>query len=165
MINLYNLKPTFAHYWCMANLYGSLGLVDEAEEIIRGMPEDEESLAIGGLLGLCRFRGEVELAESIAKRLVELEPSNSSRYALLRNIYVASGQWEDAWKVKDMMRDREIRLMPGHRLVDLNEIVHNFKIGDRSKPEIKKIYMMLDKVSARLRLKGASMDLTESAHQ
>ncbi|XP_064997780.1 pentatricopeptide repeat-containing protein At3g51320-like [Musa acuminata AAA Group] len=165
MTKLYNLKPTFAHYWCMANLYGGLGLVEEAEEVLRGMPEDEESLALGGLLGFCRFRGELELGESIAKRLVELEPSNGSRYSLLQNIYVAAGKWEDAHKVKEMMRNREIRSMPGHRLVDLNEIVHNFKIGDRSKPEIEKVYEMLDDVAARLRIRGATMDLTESVQQ
>ncbi|WOK99457.1 hypothetical protein Cni_G08169 [Canna indica] len=162
MTKLYNLKPSFAHYWCMANLYGGLGLVDEAEAVLRSMPEDLESLAIGGLLGLCRFHGELQLGENIAKRLVELEPSNGSRYALLRNIYVAAGKWEDAWKVKEMMMERGIRSIPGHRLVDLNEIVHNFKIGDRSNPEIERIYMVLDNASARLGLKGATDELTEN---
>ncbi|RRT48477.1 hypothetical protein B296_00036150 [Ensete ventricosum] len=165
MTKLYNLKPTFAHYWCMANLYGGLGLVEEAEEVLRGMSGDEESLALGGLLGLCRFRGELELGESIAKRLVELEPSNGSRYSLLRNIYVAAGKWEDAHKVKEMMKNRELRSMPGQRLVDLNEIVHNFKIGDRSNPEIEKVYEMLDDVAARFRIRGPTMDLTGSVQQ
>lgn len=149
MTTKYNLRPTFAHYWCMANLYGKLSLVDETEEILRAIPDDEESLAIGVLLGLCRFGGELEMAEKIAKRLIELEPSNGSRYALLRNIYVAAGKWGDAWKVKEMMRDRKIKLIPGHRLVDLNDVVYNLKIGDRSNPEIKRIYLMLDNVFSK----------------
>ncbi|XP_074592198.1 pentatricopeptide repeat-containing protein At3g51320-like [Curcuma longa] len=149
MTTTYNLRPTFAHYWCMANLYGKLNLVDETEEILRAIPDDEESLAIGVLLGLCRFRGELEMAEKIAKRLIELEPSNGTRYALLQNIYVAAGKWEDAWKLKEMMKDKKIKLIPGHRLVDLNEVVYNLKIGDRSNPEIKRIYLMLDNVFSK----------------
>ncbi|XP_072993348.1 pentatricopeptide repeat-containing protein At3g51320-like [Typha latifolia] len=152
MTSLYKLKPTFAHYWCMANLYGGLGLLQEAEEVLRSMPADTESLAVGGLLGLCRFRGELELGEQMAKRLIELEPNNGSYYALLCSVYVAAGKWDDAQKVKFMMKEKCERFRPGHRLVHLNEIVHNFKVGDRSKPGSQQINRILEDLALRLSL-------------
>lgn len=162
MASLYQLKPTFAHYWCMANLYGSLGLIQEAEQLLKCMPEEKESLVWSGLLGYCRFRGDIELGERMGKQLIELEPFNGSRYALLWNVYMAAGRWEDAQNVKELMKERGVRTMPNGRLVDLNEIVHNFKVGDRTKPEIEKIYAMMDDLAVSLKLPGIAVDSTES---
>ena len=39
MINKFGIKPNFAHFWFMANLYVRVELVQEAEEILRQMPE------------------------------------------------------------------------------------------------------------------------------
>lgn len=71
----------------MANLYGSVGLPEEAEGLLRSVPEDLKSRALGGLLGLCRFRGEWGTGEQIALRLIELDPSNNGYYALLCSVY------------------------------------------------------------------------------
>jgi hypothetical protein len=68
MSTIYNLKPTFAHYCCMANLYGNVGLLEEAEVLLRIVPEEFKAQALGGLLGLCRFRGEWGLGERIVDR-------------------------------------------------------------------------------------------------
>ncbi|XP_039134873.1 pentatricopeptide repeat-containing protein At3g51320-like [Dioscorea cayenensis subsp. rotundata] len=156
MTSIHGLKPTFAHYWCMANLYGGLGMVQEAEEVLMSMPEDTESLVWSTLLGSCRFHGDIELGEQIGKRLIELEPYNSSRYALLLNIYIVAERWEDFEKVKEMMKQRAVKTMPGHSLFDLKEIVHSFKAGDRSQPEMKDIYSMMDEIAAKLKLRAHS---------
>lgn len=161
MTSMYNITPKFAHYWCMANLYGSVGLIHEAEEVLKSMPEESESLVWSSLLGSCRFRGDVELGERIAKRLIELEPYNHSRYALLWNVYAVAGQWEDVAKVKRMMIERGLRTTHSSSLVNLNEIVHEFKVGDRSQPEMEKIYMMMDELAGRLMLGRSSLDPME----
>ncbi|XP_020590243.1 pentatricopeptide repeat-containing protein At3g51320-like [Phalaenopsis equestris] len=162
MISIYNLKPTFAHYWCMANIYRSLGFIHEAVQLLTNIPEETESLIWSGLLGLCRFHGDIELGERIAMRLMELEPANISAYTLLQNIYVAAYRWEDARKVKYLAKERRVRLKPGHRLVDLNELVHNFKVGDRLQPEIDKIYMMMDDLASRIKSAGSELDCIKS---
>ncbi|XP_039118676.1 pentatricopeptide repeat-containing protein At3g51320-like [Dioscorea cayenensis subsp. rotundata] len=154
MTSIHGLKPTFVHYWCMANLYGSLGMVQEAEEVLMSMPGDTESLVWSALLGSSRFRGDIELGEKIGKRLIELEPYNSSRYALLCNIYSVAERWEDVEKVKEMMKQRAVKTIPGHSLLDLKKIVHSFKAGDRSRPEMKDIYSMIDEIAARLKLRA-----------
>ncbi|KAL0927535.1 hypothetical protein M5K25_001711 [Dendrobium thyrsiflorum] len=143
----------------------NLGFIHEAVQVLMGMPEETESLIWSGLLGLCRFHGDLELGERIAKRLMELEPSNISAYTLLQNIYVAAYRWEDAHKVKDLAKERRVRLKPGHRLVDLNDLVHNFKVGDRLQPEIDKIYMMMDDLASRIKLASSELDCIKSGQR
>ncbi|XP_052154378.1 pentatricopeptide repeat-containing protein At3g51320-like [Oryza glaberrima] len=149
MSTMYNIKPTFAHYWCMANLYASVGLLEEAEGLLTSMPEELKAHALGGLLGLCRFRGEWELGERIVLRLIELEPSNSVHYALLCNVYASAGRWEDVHRVKAIIKERDEKLSPGHRLVNLNEILHQFR---ERQPENQEIYGILDGLVSRLKL-------------
>jgi hypothetical protein len=43
------------------------------------------------LLSVCRIHGNVEMAELVAVRILELEPENAPRYVLLSNIYAADG--------------------------------------------------------------------------
>ncbi|KAH7566234.1 hypothetical protein JRO89_XS08G0122200 [Xanthoceras sorbifolium] len=134
MIHLYKIKPTFAHYWCMANLYAGAGLVEEAEEILRKMLEDNkdlsaESLVWANVLSSCRFQGNVALGERIAKTLIEMEPRDFSYYRLLVNVYAVAGRWEDIAWVKELVKARRIGRVPGCGLVDLKEIVHKLKLG------------------------------------
>ncbi|KAL6959908.1 hypothetical protein U1Q18_040058 [Sarracenia purpurea var. burkii] len=69
MFDLFSIKPNFAHYWRMANLFTGVGQVQEASEIIRSVPVNEdvpyESLLWVRLLGSCRFLGNVILGEQI----------------------------------------------------------------------------------------------------
>ncbi|KAF8410395.1 hypothetical protein HHK36_002924 [Tetracentron sinense] len=157
MTNVYSIKPKFAHYWCMANLFAGVGLVQEAEQVLRSMPEEKddgssESLVWAGLLGSCRFRGDIDLGERIAKRLIELEPQNASTYALLSNVYAVAGRWEDVAVVKEMLKESGVKKNPGSSLVDLNDIVHKFKVGDKSQQGMEEVYMMMDELLQRLSL-------------
>lgn len=136
MINTFRIKPNFGHYWCMANLFVGVGLVQEAEEMLRSMPEEDEDFSWessfwAGLLSSCRFQGEVFLGERIATYLIESEPQNISYYRLLLNVYSTAGRREDVSRVKKMMKERGILQMPGCNLVDLKEIVHEFKLGEK----------------------------------
>uniref|UniRef100_A0A0A8ZEL8 Pentatricopeptide repeat-containing protein n=1 Tax=Arundo donax TaxID=35708 RepID=A0A0A8ZEL8_ARUDO len=158
---MYSLKPTFAHYWCMANLYGSVGLLEEAEGLLRSVPDELKARALGGLLGLCRFRGEWGPGERIALRLIELEPSSNAHYALLCSVYAAAGRWEDVHRVKAIMKERDVRFSPGHRLVNLNEIVHEYRVRER-RPENQEIYAILDDLVSGLKLGCRENELSES---
>ncbi len=43
------------------------------------------------LLSVCRIHGNVEMAERVAVRILELEPENAPGYVLFSNIYAAAG--------------------------------------------------------------------------
>ncbi|KAL6647091.1 hypothetical protein ACP70R_014528 [Stipagrostis hirtigluma subsp. patula] len=160
MTTIYNLKPTFAHCWCMANIYGSVGLLEEAEGLLKSVPDELKARALGGLLGLCRFRGEWERGERIALRLIELEPSNNAHYALLCSVYAAAGRWDEAHRVKAIIKERDERFSPGYRLVNLNDIVHQFNLRERP-PENPEIYVILDDLVSGLKLGSRECESSE----
>ncbi|KAG8390727.1 hypothetical protein BUALT_Bualt01G0113500 [Buddleja alternifolia] len=140
MINVFNVKPNFAHYWCMANLMANVGLIQEAVDILKNIPLDEdvspESSLWAGLFGSCRFHGDVTLGEQFANELIEQDPRNFSYYNLLVNIYAAGGRWEEVARIKYMMKERGIKRVPCCGLKDLTEIVCNVEVGGKLQKEL-----------------------------
>ncbi|KAK4369690.1 hypothetical protein RND71_009165 [Anisodus tanguticus] len=129
MSDVFGIKPSFAHYWCMANLLAKFGLMQEAIETLKNIPVESnlplESSLWSELLGSARFRGDVILGEQIANKLIDQDPKNFWHYLLLVNIYAAAGRWDEVTQTKERMKKRGIERTPGCGLKDLKEIVHN----------------------------------------
>ncbi|KAK4403800.1 Pentatricopeptide repeat-containing protein [Sesamum angolense] len=144
-IDVFHVKPNFAHYWCMANLMANVGLMQEAVDILRNIPIDEdvspESSLWAGLFGSCRFQGDVSLAEQIAKGLIAQDPQNFSHHNLLVNIYAAAGRWEEVARTKELMKGRGIKRVPCCSLKDLQEIVRIAKVGDTREKDLQMALM------------------------
>ncbi|KAK9219279.1 hypothetical protein WN943_007921 [Citrus x changshan-huyou] len=87
MQQMYGIDPEVEHYGCIVDLLGRAGYLAEAEEVISSMPMEPNAAVWEALLGACRKHGEVEFGERLGKILLEMEPQNSGRYALLSNIY------------------------------------------------------------------------------
>lgn len=154
MIEKFGIKPNFAHFWCMANLYVCVDLVDEADEILRQMPECNEdvysdSLLWVNLLSSCRFREGVTVGERIATSLIARDPENFSYYQLLLNIYAVAGKWEDVARIRQIMKERRIERVPQCNLVDLKEIVHNLKVGEKLRESVEQSDAMLAELAQR----------------
>ncbi|CAN8278739.1 unnamed protein product [Cochlearia groenlandica] len=131
MVDEFRIKPNFGHRWCMANLYSSAGLPEEAEEILKNLPEEDvtsESVKWANLLSMSRFTGNPTLGESIAKSLIETDPLNYKYYHLLMNVYSVAGRWEDVDRVREVVKERKIGRIPGCGLVDLKYIVHDLRV-------------------------------------
>ncbi|XP_057948799.1 putative pentatricopeptide repeat-containing protein At5g37570 [Malania oleifera] len=113
MISDYCIVPSPDHYACMVDLLGRSGRLEAAYELIKSMPVEPHAGAWGALLGACKLHGNIELAEVVAGRLFELEPHNASNYVLLSNIYAAADQWLDVSLLRDTMKERALRKIPG----------------------------------------------------
>ena len=50
----------------------------------------------------CRIHNDISVREHVGKRLIELEPCHGGRYAVLFNLYVVNGRWEDARAIRQM---------------------------------------------------------------
>ncbi|CAM8953774.1 unnamed protein product [Rhodiola kirilowii] len=136
MIEVWNIKPNFSHYWCMANIFVNAGLDIEAINALKNMPEISEDLssqsfAWASLLASCRFKGDISKAERVGHSLIEDEPENSLCYALLLNIYGVAKRWEDVARIRDLIKQRKIGVLPGCSLFDLKTVVHDFKVESK----------------------------------
>ncbi|KAB5556116.1 hypothetical protein DKX38_007025 [Salix brachista] len=161
MEEVYGIEPGMEHYGCVVDLLGRAGLLGEAEEVIYSMSMEPSAAVWGALLGACRKHGDVELGERVGKILLELEPQNSGRYALLSNIYARAGRWDDVENVRKLMKERAVKTSTGISMIDFDGVVHEFKMGDGSHPQMKHIYLMLKNMIKRLKMEGYSPNTSQ----
>ncbi len=91
MVTDYMISVKLEHYTCMVNLLSCAGHLQEAENMVMAMPCKQHVAAWMVLLGTYRIHGNVEMAEHIAKWILEMEPDNATGYVLLSNTYAAAG--------------------------------------------------------------------------
>ncbi|RWR83535.1 pentatricopeptide repeat-containing-like protein [Cinnamomum micranthum f. kanehirae] len=154
MKKMYRIEPQQEHYSCVIDLLGRAGRIEEAEEFVNKMPFEPNAFGWCSLLGACRTHGDKERGEVAAEKLMELEPDNSGTHVLLSNIYASAGQWEDVKSVRKMMRDKNVKKLPGYSWVDVGNKTHVFGAEDWSHPQKREIYEKLEKISNEIREVG-----------
>nr|GME04108.1 pentatricopeptide repeat-containing protein At4g14170-like [Ipomoea batatas] len=127
----HDIKPTQTHYACMVDLLGRNGLVDEAVHLVQSLPIEADANIWGALLGACRLHGKMELGCWAADHLLKLKPKHSGYYALLSNMYAEAGRWKEADRVRELMKMKGVKKMPGCSWVQMRDGVYAFIVGER----------------------------------
>ncbi|KAL3650354.1 hypothetical protein CASFOL_006757 [Castilleja foliolosa] len=154
MFNEYGVKARVEHYSCIVSLLGRAGKLEEAYSMIKKMPMEPDACVWGSLLSSCRLHHNVSLGEIAAGKLFELEPRNPGNYVLLSNIYASKGKWKEVNKVRDMMRDKELRKNPGCSWIEVKNRVYMLLAGDESLPQMDQILDKLSKLSMEMKKAG-----------
>ncbi|KAL6899396.1 hypothetical protein ACP4OV_006054 [Aristida adscensionis] len=150
----FGIEPGVEHYGCMVDLLGRAGCLDEAYGLIKEMKVKPDAAMWGALLSACRIHKNVELAEISAKRLFELDATNSGYYVLLSNIYAEAGMWKDVERMRVLVKTRGIEKPPGYSSVELKGKTHLFYVGDKSHPQHEEIYAYLEKLLEKMQEAG-----------
>jgi pentatricopeptide repeat protein len=83
MVTDYMISAKLEHFTCMIDLLGRAGQLQEAENMLMAMPFKPDVAAWMALLSVCRIHGNMEMAEHIAKQILEMKPENAAGYVLL----------------------------------------------------------------------------------
>ncbi|PHU01672.1 hypothetical protein BC332_31459 [Capsicum chinense] len=126
-----NIEPSHMHYTCMVDLLGRSGLMDEAINLITGLPFKPDSNVWAALLGACRLHGNVDLGSWAAEHLLKLQPHHPGYYALLSNMYAEAGRWGEADRIRELMKLRGVQKTPGCSWVQIQDKVHAFIVGQK----------------------------------
>ncbi|OEL19437.1 Pentatricopeptide repeat-containing protein [Dichanthelium oligosanthes] len=111
------ISPGIQHYGCMVDLLGRAGLLSEAEETIRGMKCEADTVIWGALLMACKNHGNVEIAERAVVEMLKLDPTNHGVYVGLSNLYAEAGRWQDVDKLRNVMNGAQLSKIPGASIV------------------------------------------------
>ncbi|KAL5571547.1 hypothetical protein UlMin_021144 [Ulmus minor] len=141
---VHKLEPRMQHYGCIVDILGRAGQVEEARRFIEEMPIEPNDVVWRTLLSACENHKKFDIGEPIAKNLITQESGNPSFYVLLSNMYAGLGMWDDVRKVRMMMRERNLNKLPGCSRIELQGVVHEFLVQDKSHPRVKEIYSMLN---------------------
>lgn len=139
----YGLEKTEAHYACIVDLLGRAGDLEKAVEFIQSMPIEPGKNVYGALLGACRIHKNMELAEFAAEKLFVLDPNNAGRYVILAQMYEDAGRWEDAARVRKVIREKEIKKQIGYSSVELESGHQKFGVNDETHPFTTQIFETL----------------------
>ncbi|XP_010248645.1 PREDICTED: pentatricopeptide repeat-containing protein At2g33760-like [Nelumbo nucifera] len=154
MSNEFGIVPKLNHYACLVDLLGRAGKLLEAETLIESMPIEPDTSIWGSLLGACRIYGNLDLGERVADKIFHLDPTQAGYHVLLSNIYAAKSRWVDVERVRELMAGRGANKIQGFSLIEFNNQVFKFGVGDRSHPQSKKIYSYLEELAAPMRHLG-----------
>ncbi|KAL4182058.1 hypothetical protein AMTRI_Chr12g240570 [Amborella trichopoda] len=167
MCQEYSIPPTPDHYTCMVDLLGRAGRIEDAYKFIQkgitvmGGKIGDHAGVWGALLSACRLMHDVnnshndylvQIAETAAYHLFELESENAANFVMLSDIYAKAKMWEEVGKVREMMRRKGIRKAPGCSWTESEDgVVHKFTTGDTSHPLSNVIHESLGKLMQELK--------------
>ncbi|KAF2612121.1 hypothetical protein F2Q70_00009490 [Brassica cretica] len=151
MVSQYGLVPNLEHYAVLVDLLGRVGELDAAIEITKGMPFSPTPQVLGTLLGACRIHQNDEMAETVAKKLFELEPNHAGYYMLMSNMYGVKGEWENVEKLRNAVRNRGIKKGLAESLIEIKRKVHSFVADDNMHPENEPVYGLLKELDLHMK--------------
>ncbi|KAL5555874.1 hypothetical protein UlMin_038110 [Ulmus minor] len=151
MAKVYNITPGLDHFSCIVDLLGRKGKIKEALELVIKMPVEPDAGIWSSLLSACKIHRNVEIAEYVCHRLLELDPRVAVPYVEMANIYASDGKWDRVSEIRMMMRSKKVRKSPGQSIVLVKMKPHVFKVEDRDHPENWYIYEILDSLVLQMK--------------
>ncbi|KAL9144132.1 hypothetical protein ABFS82_14G277600 [Erythranthe guttata] len=152
------------HYGSVVDLLGRAGRLDEAYKIIESMPMFPDVVLWQTLLGASKTYGNVEMAEKASRKLVEMGSSTCGDFVLLSNVYAARERWSDVGRVRDAMKTRDVKKVPGFSYTEMNGAIYQFFNGDKSHPLWREIYAKLEEIGFRIREFGYEAETNYVLH-
>eukprot|EP00253_Pinus_taeda_P028090 PITA_28090 len=111
------MKPDHATYVAVLFSCSHACLVDEGLQYFEYMKQvyhiTPQMEHYESLLNARLIHDNLELGEYVAAQILEVEPKDAGNYVLLSNVYAAGGSWDDAVKMRMMMKDIGLKRMPG----------------------------------------------------
>lgn len=156
---VYGIPPRMEHYACAIDLLGRAGCMMEVKELVKDMPFQPDAMVWKTLLGVCRKCSDMEMATEVAGYLLELEPNEHCTYVLLSDMYGHYGKWDEIATVKKLMREREVKKIPGWSWMEVNNEMHSFNAEDHSHPQCQEIYQLLRELIDEIKFAERSSDL------
>ncbi|CAN0889633.1 Putative pentatricopeptide repeat-containing protein At3g25970 [Linum grandiflorum] len=147
----YGIPLRMEHYACGVDLFGRAGYLNEAKELIESMPYKPDAMVLKTLLAACRACGDVELATQVASHLLEVEPEEHCSYVILSNMYARLRRWDEKAGLTRLMKERNVKKVPGWSWIEVNNAVHSFIADDRSSPRFEEIYQRLDELKQEMK--------------
>ncbi|VVA96346.1 unnamed protein product [Arabis nemorensis] len=140
----YKIEPLIEHYACVVDLLSRSQKISKAEEFIQAMPIKPNASIWASLLRACRTSGDMETAERVSKKIIELNPDDPGYSILASNAYAALRKWDEVSLIRKSLKDKHIKKNPGYSWIEISKKVHVFRAGDDSAPQSEAIHKSLE---------------------
>jgi pentatricopeptide repeat protein len=111
MESTYSINPTVEHLSVMVDLFCRAGKLSEAYGILVKHTDPPASMWYS-FLGACRKFSNAELGEIAATKLYDLDPSSTTPWVILSNIYAEQYRWNEVETLRKLMSDKHLIKAP-----------------------------------------------------
>ncbi|KAF8780067.1 hypothetical protein HU200_001718 [Digitaria exilis] len=146
MQSKYNMKPGLEHYTCVVGAMARAGRLEDAESVACTMPCKPDAAVWRTLLIASVIHRKVDMAESMGKRLLDINPKDDSTYVMLANVYSAAGKKDEEAVAWTAMRDYGVRKEGGRSWIEVRGQVHVFVANERRHEQLPEIYDKLNEL-------------------
>ncbi|KAF1868975.1 hypothetical protein Lal_00048255 [Lupinus albus] len=153
----YKIKPMMDHYTCLVDMFVRLGQLEEAFNLIKKMDFEPSEFIWSNLIDGCRSHGNLELGYQAAEQLLSLKPKDSETYLLLLNMYLNAGKFKDVSRVKEMMKEENVRKLKDWSWISIKDKVYSFEPNDKAHPESSLLHKSLEDLLAKAKNIGYEM--------
>ncbi|CAA0834383.1 Pentatricopeptide repeat-containing protein [Striga hermonthica] len=103
-----DVGPSVYHYCTMVDLLCRNDRLEEAKSLVDGMKVEPDIAVWGALLRGCKERGNLGMAESVSRKIVELGSDEAGVHVLLSNIRASMGEWSGKVEARKLMDETGI---------------------------------------------------------
>ncbi|CAH8374985.1 unnamed protein product [Eruca vesicaria subsp. sativa] len=160
------------HYACMVDMLGRAGRLEEAELLINEVVNPDLVLW-RTLLSGCKLHRNVEMAERLKRKILEIAPGDEGTLILMSNLYASTGRWKRVIEMKSDMRGMKLKKSPAMSWVEVDRERYTFMAGDLfSHPNSDQIFETLEELMKKAKDLGyvedkscVFQDMEESAKE
>lgn len=152
----FGINPTKEHVNCLVSLFGKVGRLKEAEDMLQRTPLKSNLAGWTSLLNSCKVHGEVEIGKRCFDHLVKSDCREASAYTLMSDIFTAKGRWEDANNIQRMRESAQAWKKPGKAFIHVNDVVHEFVVigGESSYTSFYNVSVKIKAMHAQMKGRG-----------
>ncbi|XP_020255494.1 pentatricopeptide repeat-containing protein At2g36730-like [Asparagus officinalis] len=157
MVNVHSIEPRMTHYCAMVDILGRKGLLLEAYEFINQIPIDPDAVVWRTLLSACQLHADKDvhgIVEMARRELLELEPKRSDNYVIIANMFSEVGSWDEAARVRKIMKDEGLKKVAGESCVEVGKSINRFVCGGDANDDCGFVYDLLDGLSLNMKTIG-----------
>ncbi|CAN0879270.1 Pentatricopeptide repeat-containing protein At1g34160 [Linum grandiflorum] len=97
------------------------------------------------------------MAEMVTRKLVEMGSNSDGNFVLLSNIYASHERWADVGRVRQVMKNKDVKKIPGFSYIEEKGLIHKFYNGDE-------IYEKLEEVRFKMKEFGYMAETSYVLH-
>ncbi|KAL3503818.1 hypothetical protein ACH5RR_033659 [Cinchona calisaya] len=157
-------SPKVAHCALIVALLARAGLFDDAKALIEERKISRHGEVLRALLDGCRIQQNFNAGKKVIEQLCDLEPLNAENYVLLSNWYACHEEWDMMNKVRETIRDMDLKPRKAYSWIELKNKVHVFSTGDVSHPRSGSLYNILQNLLKNVEAEGFRLTSDFSLH-
>lgn len=154
MIVDYSISPSAEHMNCMIDLLSRIGRLGEAERFLQIASLPPDSLTWTSLLTACRTYGNIKLGKNCYAQFVRLNPSVSSGYVMMSNIFADLHMPDKSNQVHESRKSVAAWKKPGKAWIEVSNCVHEFIVDDKTHPQVTNVLENLKRLRGPLKNGG-----------